>query len=173
MKPHLGITPKLTLVFVLFAAVLLAAVGLLAYRSGRAALEAATISELLATTSEKQAALESWVEERQAAIATVASVPGIANSVTAYIAASAAVQPNAAPSAALQAAHDQLLHELQARVGAGRRYLALLVLEPTTGAVIAATDPREEGSIQADQPFFLNGKARPIFPESLWLAHGR
>jgi signal transduction histidine kinase len=161
MKLHLGITSKLTLVFVLFAAVLLTTVGTLSYDSGRAALQAATISELLATTSEKQAALESWIEERQAAIAGLAGVPGIAGSVAAFIAADSAAPPEAPTPPALQAARARVLQELNARVGPERRYLVLLVLDPATGTVIAATDPREEGTLKADQPFFINGKRGP------------
>jgi hypothetical protein len=149
MKRHLGITSKLTLVFVLFAAVLVAAVGALAYDSGRAALLVATASELLATTTEKQAALDSWVDERRAGIAGLAGVPGMAENVAAFIAAASSTSP--APAAA-QAARDRLIHELNARAGPGKRYLALLVLDPATGKVIAATSPQDEGTVRALSP---------------------
>jgi hypothetical protein len=47
MRLRLNISAKLTLLFALFAALLLVGVGTLAYSSGRAALETATISDLL------------------------------------------------------------------------------------------------------------------------------
>jgi PAS domain S-box-containing protein len=165
MKLRLGITPKLALVLVLFAAALLAVVGTFAYNGGYVALQAATVSELLSTTAEKQAALESWAAERRASMATLASVPGVADDLMAFIAANgAAPLAGLAPSAA-QAAHDQLIQELNARVGPGRRFLKLLVIDPATGMVIAATDPRDEGTSKADQPFFINGKSGPYFQD--------
>src|SRR5262249_51501287 len=157
----LGIIPKLTLVFALFAAVLVASVGVLSYRSGRAALQAATISELLATITEKHAALDSWVEERRTGIMALAGVPGLVDDVTAFIAARGAASSNAMVPPAAQAAHDQLIQEMSARVGPDRRYLALLVIDPATGTVIAATDPRAEGTSEAGQPFFVHGKSGP------------
>ena len=161
MKLRLGIIPKLTLVFTLFAAVLVASVGALSYRSGRAALQAATISELLATITEKHAALDSWVEERRTGIMALAGVPGLVDDVTAFIAASGAASSNAKVRPAAQAAHDQLIQEMDARVGPDRRYLALLAIDPATGTVIAATDPRAEGTSEAGQPFFVYGKSGP------------
>src|SRR5439155_21060744 len=116
MKLRLGITPKLALVLVLFAAALLAVVGTFAYNGGYIALQAATVSELLSTTNEKQAALESWAAERRASIATVAGVPGVADDLMAFIAASRAAPPAALAPSAAQAAHDQLTQELKARV---------------------------------------------------------
>ncbi len=65
MKFRLNITPKLTLIFVLFATVLLAVVSLVTYTSGSASLHSAAVSELLSTAIEKQAALEDWVGEAQ------------------------------------------------------------------------------------------------------------
>jgi hypothetical protein len=50
-KLQLRLTPKLALVYVLFAAVLLLFVGVMAYYSGRSSLEAATASEMLSTPS--------------------------------------------------------------------------------------------------------------------------
>jgi hypothetical protein len=69
MKPPLSITTKLTLVFVGFALLLLGGVGALAYRGGRAALEAATIADLLSTANEKEAALNAWSEDHRRDIA--------------------------------------------------------------------------------------------------------
>jgi hypothetical protein len=58
------LTPRFTLVFILYATALLLGVGLLAYNTGRDSLRSATISELQATALEKEAALNQWVEEK-------------------------------------------------------------------------------------------------------------
>ena len=69
----LGITFKLTLIFILFAGVLLVGLSILTYTSGRTSLQAATYSELLTTALEKQAALNSWVADRQDSIGNIAN----------------------------------------------------------------------------------------------------
>src|SRR6266516_5436693 len=116
MQLRLGITPKLALVLVLFAAALLAVVGTFAYNGGYVALQTATISELLSTINEKQAALESWTAERRASIATLAGVPGVADDLMAFTTANGAAPPASLAPSAAQAAHDQLIQELNARV---------------------------------------------------------
>lgn len=73
MTLDLRMTPKITGLFVVFAALLLAGVGGLAYLSGREALRRATVGELQATVVEKQGALDRWLEERQADLATLAA----------------------------------------------------------------------------------------------------
>ena len=58
---HFGIIPKLALVFALFGALILGAVSFLVFENARSALQAASVSELLATAIEKQSALDAWV----------------------------------------------------------------------------------------------------------------
>ena len=82
MRLRLRLTPKLTLVFILFAALLLVALGVLAYSSGRSALEAATVSGLLSSAIEKEAELAAWVEERQSDIATLVASPSFLDDLT-------------------------------------------------------------------------------------------
>jgi len=69
------LTPRLTLTLVMYAAVLLAVVALLAYNSGQASLRSATISELLSTAIEKQGALDAWVQEKRQDITLLAADP--------------------------------------------------------------------------------------------------
>lgn len=149
MSVRLGITAKLTLLFVLFAAVLLAGVGLLAYNSGRSALESATTFELLSTALEKEAALNAWLEDRRLNIAVLANSPDIQDHATSFIA-----TPN-------QATHDRLIQSLQAWTGDEHQYLDLLVIEAETGRVVAATDPGEEGKFKENLPFFIQGRNGP------------
>ena len=153
MKLQLSIMPKLALVFVLFAAVLLAGVSALAYTNGRAALQLATTSDLLSTAIEKESALQNWVEERQSDIAALAASPHLRDDLAALLGA-----PN--PTAA-RVAHDRLVAELQPNTAAKRTYLDLLVLEPKEGMVIAATNPSEEGTFKEDRRYFIVGKRSP------------
>jgi CheY-like chemotaxis protein len=69
----LRLTSRIVLFFVLLAAVLLATVGVLSYRSGSESLKAATISEMLATAVEKEATLNAWIEERLDDIGQIAN----------------------------------------------------------------------------------------------------
>ncbi|MCL4294638.1 MAG: PAS domain S-box protein [Anaerolineae bacterium] len=154
MKLPLTITTKLTLFFVLFAALLLVGVGALAYLNGRAALEAATTADLLSTAIEKEAALNAWVEDRQADLAALSHSPELNEDVAALVAA-------APTSATAQAARDHLVRGLQTWVGPGQQYLTLLVMAAGTGQVIAATDPGEEGKFKEDRPYFINGQNGP------------
>ena len=71
------LTPKITLVFVLYAVALLASVAWLAYYSGKESLRSATVSELQSTAIEKQSALNEWVEEKRTDIAILASSPEV------------------------------------------------------------------------------------------------
>ncbi|HEY4579907.1 MAG TPA: hypothetical protein VIG89_02630, partial [Candidatus Acidoferrales bacterium] len=147
------LTPRLTLTFVLYAAALLAGVGLLAYTSGRESLRSAVLSELQATAIEKQAALNAWVEEKQADIIRLAAAPAVIESAAAVLAAS----PDS-PEA--RDAHDRLLAEIRPRV-LGGEFQDLMIIEPQTGQVVAATNPGEEGRFKEDRPFFINGKNGP------------
>jgi PAS domain S-box-containing protein len=147
------LTPRLTLAFVLYAAVLLAVVALSAYNSGRASLRSATISELLSTAIEKQGALDAWVEEKQKDIAILAADP-------ATVAIAEALRQAPAGSPERRSAHDQWLTEVQPRVDGGE-FMDLMFIEPQAGLVLAATDPAEEGEFMEDQPFFVNGKVGP------------
>jgi len=147
------LTPRLTLVFILYATALLIGVGLLAYNSGRDSLRSATISELQATALEKQAALNKWVEDKRSGIALMAADPATIESAAALIGA-----PPGSPEA--QAARDKFVAEIQPRV-AGGEFLDVILIHPQTGQVIAATDPSEEGKFKEDRPYFLNGKTGP------------
>ncbi|HSB90306.1 MAG TPA: ATP-binding protein [Anaerolineales bacterium] len=153
------LTPRITLTFVVYAAALLAAVGFLAYNSGRAALRSATISELQSTAIEKQGALEAWVEEKRQDIARLAQDPGtLTHAVELYDA------PSGSPEAAN--AHRLLLEEILPR-SAGGEFMSLMVIDPRSGQVVASSDPTEEGKLKEDRPYFLQGKAGP-YVENLY-----
>jgi hypothetical protein len=126
------------------AAVVLATVGVLSYRSGKESLKADAVSELLTIAVEKEAALNAWIEERrtdlrQIAIQTaVAATPG---------------------SDQARSAHAALLQEFESYVTLSRSsYIELFVMEPDGGKVVASTSLTEEGKSKLGQPYFDNGK---------------
>ena len=146
----LGITPKLTLVFVLFAGAVLVGLSIPAYNNGRAALLAATVSELLTNSLEKQAALNAWVADRQHSIGDIANQVHLRENVKALIAA-APGSPDA------ERAHADLVPELGNWAGEGHRFLSLEVIDAATGRVIVATEASDEGKFREAQPYFING----------------
>ena len=154
MKFRLDITPKLTLIFVLFAVLLLAVVSVLAYSSGRSSLRSAAVSELLSNAINKQAALAEWISDAQVHAASIAASPSIQASLADLRTAQMQSNLNSA-----RAAHDHLVAEMQVWAGTGRDFLGWMILDPGSGQVIAATDASEEGRFREDQAFFINGKS--------------
>jgi PAS domain S-box-containing protein len=153
MKIRLNITPKLTLIFALFAVVLLAGVSILAYSSGRAALEAATVAELFSAAVEKQAALNAWIVDTEAHATALSESPNIQGKAADLLAALASGNPTD-----IQTAHDRLVAELQVWASVDQEYLGWVLLDAQSGKVIAATDPGEEGKFKENQPYFIHGK---------------
>lgn len=151
-----GITSRLTVIFVLFAAVLLAVVGAFSFTSGRDSLYRATVSELMALSHEKQAALDTWTSDRRSDIVALAASPEVRARAAAFDAARAS-----GDEAGAAGAQERLVATLAPRTGPGQPFQALLVIEPDEGQVIASTSPREEGTFKETRPFFVNGRHGP------------
>jgi signal transduction histidine kinase len=146
----LRITPKLTLAFILFAGVLLVSLSIPAYIQSRAALQTAAISERVATALEKEAALKSWIADRQHNIDDIANTRVIREH---YLAFSKSVPGS--PQALAE--HDLLIEALQEWAGEGHPFQSLMVMDALTGRVMASTDPAEEGKFKEEQPYFIRG----------------
>ena len=157
MKLRWGITPKLTLVFVLFAAGVLSIVSILVYSSGRKALQNATVSMLLSEAIEKQAALETWVEEKQRDIIVLAANPSLTNHLASHLSAS--------DTAELLAEHNTELGYLEKWTGEGKDFLSLIVLASNSGQVVMSTNPRDLGKFRENQLFFTSGRQGPYVQE--------
>jgi PAS domain S-box-containing protein len=147
------LTLRLTLVFMLYALALLAIVAWLAYNSGKESLRSATVSELQSTAIEKQAALDEWVEEKRTDISSLAASPTTLESAAALFAA-----PRG--SAEAREARAKFVKEVRPRVDGGE-FVVVMLLDPSNGQVIAATDPTEEGKFKENRLFFLNGRNAP------------
>lgn len=146
----LGIAPKLTLIFILFAGAVLIGLGIPAYNNGQEALKAAALSELLTTALEKEAALESWVTERQHGIGDIADQAHLQETISALLTAVPA-------SVEAQIAKDDLVKDLDNWAGDGHRFHYLEVIDATSGRVFAATDAGQVGKFRENQPYFING----------------
>src|SRR5688572_17302592 len=68
MQLRLGLTARITALFVVLAATLLIAVVVLVYRNGRTVIESAAIAELVGLAHEKEAAIRAWGAERVSGI---------------------------------------------------------------------------------------------------------
>lgn len=145
----LKLTPRLTLIFILFASCILIATGRLVYNNGRRALEAATITELESTASEKEGALDGWILEREATLRALANSPYILAELKTFIA-----DPNTTD------AYERLTRELSVHTGPGQAFLTLFLLSPESGKVIVSVDPSELGGLRVDLPYFVKGRTR-------------
>ena len=153
MKLHLDLTPKLTLAFVLFSALVAAGIGVPAYNSGQAALQGAVSSELLSSAVEKESALETWIAERQSDLKVVGASPELREALV--------IMRTVVPaSSASQQAHNRIIAALQPTIEAGG-FFDLTVLDPVTGRVISSSDARQEDKFNQDLPYFINGKIGP------------
>ncbi|MBI5935104.1 MAG: GAF domain-containing protein [Chloroflexi bacterium] len=151
MKLRLSIIPKLTLVFVLFAATLVASFGVMVYVNVRSALQNATVSGLLSTALEKQTAMNAWVEERQINVAALAAMPHLIDEAATLVSA----EPG---SEEARRARDHLVTDFMPYVQPQGVFLEILALDPVTGKVLVSTDPAEEGKFKENLPFFSNGR---------------
>ncbi|HEX8833074.1 MAG TPA: PAS domain S-box protein, partial [Abditibacteriaceae bacterium] len=161
MKLRLNLTPRITLVFVLFAAILLGVVGWLSYNSGRSALQASATSELLSSAIEKETAINAWIDERRISLELVAS-PSLRKKTSILV-----TTPN---TAAGRAAHNDIVAELKAADDPS--VIDWSVLHPITGMVVASMRAAEEGSSKKDDAYFQNGKLdfyvkNPYYSETL------
>lgn len=153
MTLRLGIASKLTLLFCLFAVVVLGAAGWLAYGSGKTALEDAVTAELYATSLEKHAALEQWLNSHLAELGGIADTPEYVDLIGRLVS-----DPDGAPNHALV---DHLVEGLQARTGPREDFDALLVMGAQDGRTIAASGQLIDAESRVDQAYFLSGRNAP------------
>lgn len=152
---RLGITSKLTLALVLFAAVLVSGLGALANQNGRTALQGAIQSESLQKALDEQLALDNWVNDRLSHLVTLSNTPSLLE-IMETLADAAPGSPEA------QIAHDRMVSELIPAVTFSHSFFTIFVLEPKQAQVIVSTDPSEEGKFRETLAYFINGKNGPF-----------
>ena len=107
---------------------------------------------MLAAADEKEAALDTWIEERLNDIVQISGPPDVGEKAATLIAAPPA-------SEAARSAHAVLLRELEPHLaGLNHPFLELFVLEPESGKVMASTSPAQEGKFKRGYPYFDKGK---------------
>jgi PAS domain S-box-containing protein len=149
---RLRLTSRIVLLFTLSAAVLLAIVGALAYRSGAASLKDAAISEMLAKSMEKEAALNGWFQERVADVRQLGNDSELVTRIESFLTA----PPG---SDAEKALRELIRQELRTHaIGAEANFIELFIIEANVGKVVVSTRPSEEGKSKADHSYFESGK---------------
>ncbi|WP_192257431.1 sensor histidine kinase [Mesorhizobium silamurunense] len=149
---RLGISQKLTLIFAIFSAILLGVTGWLGYDRGKAALEGSIAAELQARALEKQASIETWLDERLGELRALSESPHIVEQVTRLA---------RLPPGATSDDWARFADELTVRTGQGGDYDALFIMEPASGRVLLVTDPNDRNRSGIGEPYFSNGKIRP------------
>ena len=150
MKFRFGIMPKLTVIFTVFAALLLVIVSVLSFYSGRSALEKATIAQLESISLEKQASVNDWLSERKLSVAVIAQAPSIVQFTRLRI------DDPTDPAVIIQ--QIAVKNFLSDWVNTSEMFISLSVLDPSTGKVILGTNQADIGKNRGDQLFFINGK---------------
>jgi len=145
-----GIALKLTLIFALFAAILLGVAGWLAYQQGETALRESTVAELQEQAIGKQAAIAHRLREMVTELAAFAEAPHIVEHMTGFANLPAGMTDDDRPA---------LAKDLEARTGdaRGEDFSSLFVVD-LSGQVLAATDPADAVPVKANEPFFVSGK---------------
>ncbi|GAB2510586.1 response regulator [Lysobacter humi (ex Lee et al. 2017)] len=151
---HLGLTPRIYVAILVFAAALLLGLGWLAKQSGQASLQAAATSELLSIAIVREGRIREWIDEQSQAVETLAASPSVRE------ASRRLLQADPGTSEAGEA-NAVVVGELLARQAAhpeSHRLLALL--DARDGRIVAATDRRFVGISRADLPYFVEGRSR-------------
>ncbi len=161
MLRNLSITLKLTLVFILFATLLLLGLSVPAYLNARYSLRSAAVSELLATSLEKEAALNAWVENRQHNMLDIASQPQLQEILQDYLNLSAA-----SPAARLLT--EEINRNLQNWTGQGHLFQFLQILEADSGRIILSTNPADVGKFREQEAFFIKGRDGSVIENPIY-----
>ncbi len=148
MKRRLGLQQRITLVFVLFAAVLVAAIGWLAYRSGSQFLQGAVTSEVLSSAITKQSEIDDWIGGEVSALEAAAASPGLLRSLGEFAAA-------APGSEAARQARERIAGELNAYP---KHHLMVAILDADSRSVRIATDPALDNHDLAGEAFAGQGQ---------------
>lgn len=149
---NLRLTSKLTLVFIVFAMVVLVGVNVLVHAKGQEILISTAITGLEAIGKEKESALENWVLRRQATVEMLADSPDLRRDLAVYI----------RFGSAAKAAHNRLFQELARYTGPGNVFHNLFILSADNGNILISADPREDREPFLDSSNLSSGEATPL-----------
>jgi PAS domain S-box-containing protein len=151
MTGHFGLSARIALVFVAFAFVLQIIMGSLSYRSGRDALEAAAISELLSSALEKEFQIDRLVTRQKGQVEIIGASPALLGML--------AERRGAPASAAAAAAELRIKAELMPYiVQEPSEFMTLAIADPDSGALLASSAADLTGTSVAKEEFFKQAK---------------
>ena len=150
MINKLKITPKLTMVFILFAGILLLGLIIPAYFNARAALRTAAVSERLSSALEKEDTINSWISDHIHTIEDIASQESLRQAIGTFTTASP-------ESVEALEAYEFIQSNLKTWAGENHRFFSLQVINPISGQILISTEPVDEGKFKEEEAYFLNG----------------
>jgi hypothetical protein len=148
------LTTKLTLLFLLLSITPIAIIGYLAFDQGRRTIEQNSRNQLRSTTTLKEAEFNNWLASNERTLRLLANRPLVQTN-TARL---AALKPDTVEYRTIRQA--LLTDHLAPTLAEAGSFLSLSVLRAEDGLVLVSTKAQEEGQIQADESYFIEGKKR-------------
>lgn len=159
------LTTRLSLCFLLIAALPIVLVGFLSYQSGRQTIEQELINHLISINLLKKSEMNRFVQNARADLVVKARHLSIRE-----LAAILASPPSeSAWVAAYSSIHENHL-DLAIRERAD--FLELFILRAADGLILISTDRKQEGKYRAGDPYFLEGRNR-TFVQNIYYSHTR
>ena len=149
------IKTKLIAAFILFGAVLVSTLGVIAYYNADQALRKATFANLESRALEKEAALNDWFAHSIEEVASFARLEQIG----AYVTQLTSESPQ---SEVYLTAKSHLTSLLKLWNASNMEVSSAMLLEPKQGRVILATNPAEEGTFKENREYFTRGRKAPV-----------
>lgn len=145
------LSTKIATVFSFFAFLVILSLTWFGYRSGRAAVEQASLNDLISIATEKEASLRQWFGHQAWMVETLSRTESLARRMSQF-------RGRADGPAMDRRFHDDIARDLHHLVDEDYGLLSASVLDPETGEILVSTVPDEEGKFQEDRPFFTQGK---------------
>jgi signal transduction histidine kinase len=145
---------KLSLFFIIISLISILIITYLSYESSKTAIENEVSEHLTATNLLKEAEIERWLKDSENTIELLAEntyfKDELKNDMLAH---------DTADSAHL-AIHQNIIKEILTPGIENGGFFEFFIIRPGDGLVLVSTDEKQEGKIQSDQLFFINGKDR-------------
>ncbi len=141
---------RLLTYFLLLAIIPVAAVGYMAYNSGRQSIENQVVNHLNSVATLKEQEIQNWVERLERNMVWLATNLHTTSDTTA-MATYIAGDPH------YLAAHSSLITEFR-RIAILEHMSTVFLLDSTSGQIIASSDASWEGKFRESEPYFIQGK---------------
>src|SRR5439155_15373442 len=146
-----SVSARLLVAFVLVSIAPVVVAGVLVYRAVETTLREELWQRLGTVTQLNTQQIDAWLFEKRQDVVRPAGYPQFRRAVAELV-----VTPH--PAASLVADVREALE--QSRVAGG--FVEMFLVRVSDGAVVASTDPTQEGTIQRDRPYFLEAQTKPF-----------